>query len=409
MPLERLQRTLRHLQSHLYLGLAHRLSPRRVPLDRVLVGQQSGFPARDWYLRTGDPTRLSRLLSTSPYVTFLRQCARSPELLDSPEALQETEYYRMARLCLEQTGNYFEARQEPEILEQMRRFHRLSREYASDRPDAPAPRDGHSPPGRHPVLRRVRDSDCLEVVDGHHRLAIQAFRGEAETLAVVLGSTRTLLQERLLRVNQVHGVELYQPVPLPEVAGWHVVRRCQDRFEKMQAFLEERDLLREGDRVLDCGCSYGWFLARFQELGLEAEGLDRDPRVARIGAMVYGLDPGQFHTRPLEDFLGQEGPPYDVVLFLSLLHHYGLGKEPGAPGEILRKVAARTRKVLFLDAGQATEAWFRHALPDWDPSFLEGLLREEGGFREVVPLGTDEDARGPYTEQYGRTLFACVK
>jgi SAM-dependent methyltransferase len=342
-------------------------------------------------------------------VQFLRQIEKDTTLLGNTEFLKTTSYFRMARACLKETGAYFAAKTEESIPQEMRDYFSLYEKYAPDFQEPTPPPEGHSPPATYPVLRRIRNSDCYEVVDGHHRLAIQIVQGKKEAAAVVLGKTRTYLQEALLKVNQIHGVELYQPVPFPEVASWRLVRQCQDRFSMMHTFLEERNLFAPGDRSLDCGCSYGWFVAQFQKLGYQAFGLDRDPKATRIGEMCYGLKEKNFLTEKLEAFLRQDGEPYEVVLFLSLLHHFARGHEPGSPEEVLKQVARRTGKVLFLDTGQGHEGWFSRELPEWDPEFIQKFLIQHGEFSEVTPLGVDADNVESFHNQYRRTLFACLR
>ncbi len=53
------------------------------------------------------------------------------------------------------------------------------------------------------------------------------------------------LSKELLRVNQTKGTELYQPVPMPEVQTWHLIRRCKDRFVMILKFLGQKLLLQQ--------------------------------------------------------------------------------------------------------------------------------------------------------------------
>jgi SAM-dependent methyltransferase len=382
--------------------------PRSVPMRRLLVGQQAGTPAQEWFRRTGDATRFSMLLQDSPYLEFLRAADSDRALLRDPDALRRTSYYRMAACCLAHTGEFFEATTPDGILAWMRRYYELYTNF--DRGSAAMQRGrGHSHGGTLPVVTAVRDSDVFEIVDGHHRLAVLLARGAERASVIVNGRKHTFLQEELLRVQQTHGVELYQPVPRPEVETWRLVRRCEDRFARIQSFLEERRLAHTGADVLDCGCSYGWFVSEFKKRGYRARGLDRDPRATRIGELVYGLEPGDFVHLPLEEFLESHDGTLDVVLCLSLLHHYAIGKERGAPEAILKALGRITGKVLFLDTGQSSEGWLRRDLHGWDAGSIQEFLARNGGFTEVVDLGPDADNVGRFREQYGRTLFACLK
>ena len=77
--------------------------------------------------------------------------------------------------------------------------------------------------------------------------------------------------------------------------------------------------------------------------------------------------------------------------------------------DLVARLDHATRRVLFLDTGEAHEAWFRDSLPEWNAAFVGEWLVAHTTFRDVVALGTDRDAVSPYEENYGRTLFACVR
>jgi len=45
----------------------------------------------------------------------------------------------------------------------------------------------------------------------------------------------------------------------------------------------------------------------------------------------------------------------------------------------------------------------------WTPRFIAEFIKKHTGFRHVVPLGQDQDNRTIYSDNYGRTLFACLR
>jgi len=266
---------------------------------------------------------------------------------------------------------------------------------------------------------QVRDSSCHELVDGHHRAALLCVDGEQTLPVQVVGQKWTYLQQQVLRCVQTRGrKELYQPIDAPEFDGsWQLVRQCADRFAMMRRFLNERGIEGAGRSSLDLACSYGWFVNAFRGLGFDAGGVERDPLAIRIGELAYQLPAGSVREMALERFLRQDHGPFDVVLFLSILHHFSMGKESVrrigrrkrfSVDYILERLDAITGSVLFLDAGEEHESWFQGKLPGWTPEFIAGLLRERTSFREVVPLGVDSDAE-LFPGNYGRTLFACVR
>jgi hypothetical protein len=235
-----------------------------------------------------------------------------------------------------------------------------------------------------------------------------------ESLAVTVKwlPVRTPLQDLLDGMSWLGGSrELYQPLESPELDdSWVLVRRCTDRLEKMQRLLGTEGLLPPATGTyLDVASCYGWFVASMRDLGFEASGIERDPLARPLGAAAYGLDPAAITTGNAEDVLAAAGRRWDVVSCFSLLHHFVLGRGSVPPEELVRRLDAATGRVLFLDTGQEHEAWFRQSLSGWSTEHVERFLREHTTFDRIVDLGPDSDARGPYTENYARTLFACIR
>ncbi len=128
-----------------------------------------------------------------------------------------------------------------------------------------------------------------------------------------------------------------------------------------------------------------------------------------LGEIAFGLEPGAVDEGECSAFLAGAATRYDVVSCFSVLHHFALGNGPCSAEELLARLDRATGRVLFFDTGEAHEAWFRDLLPQWTPAFIGSWLREHSTFREVVALGTDEDAVAPFADNYGRTLFLCSR
>jgi SAM-dependent methyltransferase len=269
--------------------------------------------------------------------------------------------------------------------------------------------------GKHDPVRvaRIEDSDCFQIIDGHHRAAMAFVRGETSICA--LPEKRrvvTPLQALLKDVLWFRGRrELYQPLDAPELSsGWMLVRRCSDRLQKMAQFLEERCLIPPHARTyLDIGSFYGWFVAKMGELGFDCEGVERDPVAASIGVHAYGVQPSQIHQADAGSFLRRSGKKYDVISCLSVLHHFVMGNGAISAEECLRFLDGATTHVLFVEMGQQNEEWYREDLVGWDADFIEGWLRRHSSFRQIHRLGTDEDAVRPFEKNFSRMMFACVR
>lgn len=383
--------------------------PMDILLDKILVGTMSGISSQDWFRITGDPTRFSMLLSDSPYLSFLKKVDANPHMLSNDKMLEETSYFKMADLCLKHMGWYFDATTPQGIREWMRQYYKIYKADSDISQKLYIESHGHSKSGICPVVHRISDSDMYEVYDGHHRLAIALAKGHKSIQVIFRGKKRTFIQEELLHVNQTKGTELYQPVPLPEVQTWSLIRKCDDRLAMMLQFLDNKEMSISNATVLDCACSYGWFVKQFKDKGAKVIGLDRDATALNLGQLIYKLEPADFRHDYLEKFLLHSKDNFDIVLCLSILHHYAIGKEMGSAENIIKRLSEITNNVLFIDTGQSHESWFCKTLPQWNASFIHQFLLEHGSFTEVIPLGVDTDNTGRYRDNYGRMLFACVK
>jgi 2-polyprenyl-3-methyl-5-hydroxy-6-metoxy-1,4-benzoquinol methylase len=177
----------------------------------------------------------------------------------------------------------------------------------------------------------------------------------------------------------------------------------------MLDFLDWRELADPGGTYLDVGACFGWFVDQMAQRGFDARGIELDPNAANLGAHAYGLDPHAISVAEGADFLRGLDRPVDVVSCFSVLHHFVLGTGSCSAEELIELLDQSTGKVLFLDTGQAHEAWFKDLLPAWTSEFVGEWLSAHTTFRDVVALGTDCDAVAPYADNYGRTLFACVR
>jgi SAM-dependent methyltransferase len=259
------------------------------------------------------------------------------------------------------------------------------------------------------VATRVRRSECLAVIAGHELVAAAFAAGDVEIEAMIIpGLTSTPLQSLLLDMGWLDGqVALYQPIDTPDVAGWPLVRACTDRLQLMLELLDGMGPAGAGT-YLDVASSYGWFVAEMQERGYDAWGIERDDEARLLGSSVYGLDPSHVLIGDCVDLLA-ELPQFDVVSCLSLLHHFVWGPETAKPEDVIEALSRVTRRVLFVDTGEAHEKWLRKPLAGWTPEFIQQWLTRYGDFDRVVPLGVDHDGTGRFAGNYGRTLFACIR
>ncbi|HKX18784.1 MAG TPA: methyltransferase domain-containing protein [bacterium] len=353
-------------------------------------------------------------LCASPHVRFLEQYRALRDTLFERRILEETPYFKNAAQSVRLCGSYFGHRTAEGIAAQARSFVRLyDRTAHGDAAEVKFTyRRRHSPPASRPIVRETLTPNTFQVSDGHHRLAIAWALGRREvTVTTAPPRTPTPLQSLVLACAQTRGRrELYQPIETVEFDGaWNVVRRCDDRLTMMLGFLAASGRPLGTVSVLDIACSYGWFVDAFARRGAEAVGVDADLSALKIGRIAYGLRPDQTVHSDLQTFLSTPGRTWDIVLLLSVLHHFVLNPKRGRAEDLLRMADRVTGTCLFVDTGQAHERWWRGALGKWDNDFVGDFIRRHTSFTRIVPLGTDTDYAGPYRQNYGRTLFACLR
>ncbi len=398
-------------------GIRRRLSdqwgrerePVRVALDHLLVGGQNRMNATAYADATGDLLWGSRTVADGPHGRLLA-LASGATLSDSE--ILASDYGLMASRCIALSGQYFDAVDVAEVPRVARRFLADAGLDGSGQGSGSAElRPPHASAPDAPVrVAPVRGTDYYQVVDGHHRIALASFRGQKDIEVVVdRVGVRTPLMAMLSRMTWIGGAdERYQPLAAPELSAWPTVRACTDRFEAMRRLLADEGI-GPGASYLDVASCYGWFVAEMAAHGYDAHGVERDPLAPRLGEAIYGLDPARISTGDAVELLGSATRTWDVVSCFSLLHHFALGRASVGAEELVRLLDGVTGRVLFLDTGQAHERWFAESLPEWDTAYVAKFLTTHGSFDRVVDLGPDIDDVEPYSGNYGRHLFACIR
>lgn len=375
-----------------------------VPLQRILLGGQHFMSAGEYAAGSDDLLWPSTPVADGPHVDLLRRAAQG-ELTD--EEILESPYGKLARTCIRIGGHYFGAVDDAGVVQVAREFV-AGRTIEEERDQRPAQSD----PGEPVHLAAIRNSDCFQVVDGHHRLAERIVAGDEHVTARVRRvAVTTPLQDLLDKMSWIGGKRLlYQPVDAPELdLSWTTVRRCQDRLDAMDKQLADLGVTPSGSTHLDVASAYGWFVAEMSKLGFTSSGIERDPLARELGPAIYGIDPEQVVTGDAVDFLRAQTGTYDVVSCFSLLHHFALGRGSVDAVGLYRLLDRVTGRVLFIDTGQNHEAWFQNSLAEWDTEYIAEFLQRYGTFDRVIDLGPDQDAVAPYEDNYARHLFACVR
>jgi SAM-dependent methyltransferase len=179
-------------------------------------------------------------------------------------------------------------------------------------------------------------------------------------------------------------------------------RRGQAYQEKLAGSLEERcrqldsALPHRACSVLDIGCNLGDITAWCAGRGHWAVGIDssetlvhearaRHAEVNTCAFMQQEIGPGDLTRLPV----------FDVVLLLSVHHHWLMAHGPATAGRMLRDLAGRTGQVLIFEGASRNVRYGKYppGFVDNDEAsvtgYLHGYLDQQVGgcFARIEPLG----------------------
>ena len=179
-------------------------------------------------------------------------------------------------------------------------------------------------------------------------------------------------------------------------------RRGRAYQEKLAGSFEERCRQLESaippgaGSVLDIGCNLGDITAWCAARGLWAVGIDssevlvaearvRHARAGNCAFLLQAIGPGDVSRLPV----------FDVVLMLSVHHHWLMAHGPEVAGRMLRDLAGRTARVLIFEGASRNTRYGKYppGFVDNDEAsvtaYLRGYLDRYVGdhFARIEPLG----------------------
>ena len=200
------------------------------------------------------------------------------------------------------------------------------------------------------------------------------------------------LRFRLLFQLQLGFLKLYQPNPfsIKQRKRKPSIRNCIDRHEAFSTLLPQDIPF----SVLDIGCEQGYFVFRMAERGGFCIGIDWDRHkieIAQALSTVYNVNNALFAQMDINNKTAATLPKVDIVICLSIFHHwaYKLGEYDAK--EIMIKVSNCAEKYLIFETGQPNEVKIKWAErlsfigPDidiWIHNFLYEL-----GFEKIHNVG----------------------
>lgn len=153
-----------------------------------------------------------------------------------------------------------------------------------------------------------------------------------------------------------------------------------------------------GQRVLDVGCGSGFHLPRFARTASTVVGVEPyEPLAALARQRISELS---LTNTSVVDGAAQELPLADHssdVVHARWAYFFGPGCEPGL-AEMARVLAAGgTAFVIDNDASRSTfGAWFRRAMPAYDPVAVERFWARQGWSRKRIDMQWSFDSRADF-------------
>lgn len=290
-----------------------------VPVENILIGTQCGKRLEHWVESTGDYSRVSRLLSQSPYVSFLNDIKADPASLDDDGFLKSRAYFATGMLAIQHTGSYFNAIDESGMLAQMRYFGALYNGFVDGVPHLLQEECEYRSDLNEMIWAyQIKDSSMVELDDGHHRASCMLVGGRSAIEVLIIGRKSTYLQGLIRECNGSQACRLVEPVHAPDVSGWSVETFAKNYWSIIQEFEERSSGLGPSKGILCITPGYGWICRKWLDRGNRVFGVFDSNRCALLGRICFGLGLDQRFTAIDRDaYRSMEGEFDTVCLELS--------------------------------------------------------------------------------------------
>jgi hypothetical protein len=204
----------------------------------------------------------------------------------------------------------------------------------------------------------------------------------------------------------------YQPLPW---IGYARARRASGTVARWAAI--EREVSAGSYRTaMDIGSNVGYFVIALSKRGISTLGVESDDKFSRIFRYalrkVGARNAGNLCIEVNPDTV-ELLPRTDIIVFMSVFHHWSRYFGWGAAVEMLRTVWSRCDGVMFFETGQG-EMPPEYNLPTLEPSpdvWLSRFLRDNCEGAEVSAMGQFQafaPGGGEARKVVSRELF-CVR
>lgn len=166
-------------------------------------------------------------------------------------------------------------------------------------------------------------------------------------------------------------------------------RSCEARWNVIEAHVPP-----DARTAVDLGCAQGFFCLKLAARGLTAIGVDSGGSIIDTAWRQARLNDlkgvGFINDDISHDFIDRM-PEVDVVIFLSLMHHFMYLNDVAWCAELLRRLRPKVKKAMFFDMGQSNEPFHEWSawLPDMgtDPGAWLVRFLAENGFPDSKVIG----------------------
>ena len=201
-------------------------------------------------------------------------------------------------------------------------------------------------------------------------------------------------------------LEPYHPISMEGKLMAAGERQCSDRWTVISKVLSEGP-----ETVLDLGCAEGYFVSRIaREYGCFTVGVDADVRrltVAQELNVINKNDRAGFMYANISPEFLRKLPPFDVVIFLAVLHHVMYEHGVDYARECMKCIREKTRNALVFETGQSNETsmYWARVLPDMGPNPHDWITEflTSCGFSEVAEVGKTD----AYQSNFRRGMFVA--
>jgi hypothetical protein len=303
-----------------------------------------------------NPALASTPISEWPHVKFLNLYNEIGDDIFLDSTFYETAYFKNAWECISRYHNFTWCRTKEDVKKAAKHFALSSKDEALASQSV-LPGNGQLDPVSSQdmpvIVRRIKDSDCFQSCDGHHRLAKCYVSGERtiEGHINVWPRVHTPVQELVMAVDRNNGMlRCIQPLPsCPELASWPQLLDCEGRLAHISKIMDKKCIPRQVPACFDTNCAYGWFVKALSDRGVDAVGMERDRASCELGWLVLNVPKKAMLRGDSVSHLESNSTTYDFMLCFDELHHYYRDERSMSAEDYLTLLVSRTAKVLFVD------------------------------------------------------------